>query len=241
MKTSPRASSDAGSARRGRHARDRPEVGGDVLAGRPVAAGRALDEPAALVAERDREAVDLELGDVASGPPPAPAPAGRPRPRRTRASKARSSSWLNAFESDSIGRRWRTSSKVPASCAADALRRRVRRDERRKCRLEGDEPAEELVVVGVGEDRRVRLVVGPVCRLDPLARAPRGARPRPRSSSAAASSIRAGSTGRPSSPRAVASIPSSPRPSSIDRIRIDCRHPRSAASAGVPPDGTGDL
>ena len=45
--------------------RDRPQVRGHVLAGRPVAAGRALDEPAALVAQADGEAVDLELGDVA--------------------------------------------------------------------------------------------------------------------------------------------------------------------------------
>ena len=40
-----------------------------------------------------------------------------PRPLRTRASKARSSSWLKAFESDSIGRAWRTSGKRPAAGA----------------------------------------------------------------------------------------------------------------------------
>ena len=50
---------------RSRDRLDRPEVRGDVLAGRAVAAGRALDEAAALVAQRDREAVDLELRDVA--------------------------------------------------------------------------------------------------------------------------------------------------------------------------------
>ena len=49
----------------GRDDRDRLQVRGHVLAGRAVAAGRALDEAAALEAEADREAVDLELGAVA--------------------------------------------------------------------------------------------------------------------------------------------------------------------------------
>ena len=49
----------------GRDDRDRPQVRGHVLAGRAVAAGRALDEPTAVVAKADREAIDLELGDVA--------------------------------------------------------------------------------------------------------------------------------------------------------------------------------
>ena len=41
---------------------DRPDVGGDVLAFRAVAAGRSLHEPAVLVADRDRQSVDLRLG-----------------------------------------------------------------------------------------------------------------------------------------------------------------------------------
>ncbi|MDP9481800.1 MAG: hypothetical protein M3P84_01090 [Chloroflexota bacterium] len=49
----------------GRDDRDRPQVGRDVLAGRAVAPGRTLDEAALLVVEADREAVDLELCDVA--------------------------------------------------------------------------------------------------------------------------------------------------------------------------------
>ena len=44
---------------------DRPQVGRHVLAGRAVTARRALDEPAALVAQRDGQSIDLELGDVA--------------------------------------------------------------------------------------------------------------------------------------------------------------------------------
>ena len=43
---------------------DRAQVGRHVLAGAAVAAGRADGEPAALVLEGDREAVDLELRDV---------------------------------------------------------------------------------------------------------------------------------------------------------------------------------
>ena len=74
-----------------RHGRDRAQVRGHVLAGRAVAARRALDEPAALVAQRDREAVDLELGDVAQVRRPAPGPAAGParggRGHRTRAAR----------------------------------------------------------------------------------------------------------------------------------------------------------
>ena len=43
---------------------DRPQVRGDVLAGRAVAAGRTLHEAAALVAQGDRQAIDLEFCDV---------------------------------------------------------------------------------------------------------------------------------------------------------------------------------
>ena len=42
---------------------ERPQVGGDVLADRPVAPGGALDEATLLVAQRGRQAVDLRLGD----------------------------------------------------------------------------------------------------------------------------------------------------------------------------------
>ena len=43
---------------------DRPEVGGHVLAGRAVAAGRAAHEPATLIAQGDGQAIDLELSHV---------------------------------------------------------------------------------------------------------------------------------------------------------------------------------
>ncbi len=44
---------------------DRPEVGGDVLPRRAVAPRRALDEASTVKAQGDRQAVDLELGDIA--------------------------------------------------------------------------------------------------------------------------------------------------------------------------------
>ena len=129
---------------------DRAQVGGHVLAGRAVAARGAEREPAALVAQRDGEAVDLELRDVGQARARAPARRGSPRPLRTRASKARSSSWLNAFESESIGRWWRTSGKrPPARRAAHPLGRRVRGDEGRERRLERDQLPEQGVVLGV--------------------------------------------------------------------------------------------
>ena len=69
--TSPRISSRGGIARplpgraqAERHAADGPQVRGDVLAGRAVAARRARDERAVLVDQLDRDAVELGLGDV---------------------------------------------------------------------------------------------------------------------------------------------------------------------------------
>ena len=68
-----------------RNVADRPEVRRDVVAPLAVAAGRALDEPAVLVAERDGHAVDLQLDDVRTGSPGF-------NPLRTRASHSRTSS-----------------------------------------------------------------------------------------------------------------------------------------------------
>src|SRR5690606_34501222 len=45
----------------------RAGVRGDVLAGGAVAAGRGLDKPAVLVAEREGKAVDLGLGREGEG------------------------------------------------------------------------------------------------------------------------------------------------------------------------------
>jgi hypothetical protein len=51
-------------AQRQRHAADGAHVGGDVLAAATVATGRRLDEPARLVSQADRKAVQLWFGGV---------------------------------------------------------------------------------------------------------------------------------------------------------------------------------
>jgi hypothetical protein len=67
----------------------------------------------------------------------------------------------------SIGRSWRTSAKrPPEGLPPDPLRRRVRGDEDRECRLDGDQLAEERVVLGVRELGVVLLVVEPVGATD---------------------------------------------------------------------------
>ena len=55
-----------------------------------------------------------------------------------------------------------------AGRAADALGRRVGRHELREGRLQGDEPTEQLVVLGVADLGRVLLVVEPVRPVDLL-------------------------------------------------------------------------
>ena len=68
MYTSPRTSMTAGRAARRivepiGDVGDGGNVGGDVLAGPPVAAGGRLHEPAVAVDERDGQPVDLQLAD----------------------------------------------------------------------------------------------------------------------------------------------------------------------------------
>ena len=61
-------SRDAPRRRALRDARDLPHVLGDVLAHPAVAAGRGAREPTALVPQRQREAVDLQLAQVVHAP-----------------------------------------------------------------------------------------------------------------------------------------------------------------------------
>ncbi len=160
----------AGVERRGllqaiRNRFDRPKVGCHVLAGRPVTAGRALDKPAALVAEGDREAVDLELRDVAEvrrvlrrrrQPEPAP-DAGVERPQLVVTERV-------------AERQHRAAVADLVECRADrpahALGRRIRRDQLRMGGLQGDELPEQRVVLGVRKLRVVLLVIEPVGALD---------------------------------------------------------------------------
>ncbi len=148
-----------------RNGLDRAQVGGHVLAGRPVAARRALDEPAPLVAKGDGEAVDLQLGDVAQV---------RGRLRRRRQAEAAPDARVERPQLVMAERVAERQHRPPvadlverrADRAADALGRRVRGDQLRVGGLERDELAEELVVLGVAELRGVLLVVEPVRPLD---------------------------------------------------------------------------
>ena len=148
-----------------RNGLDRAQVGRHVLAGRPVAARRALDEAAALVAEGDREAVDLQLRDVAEV---------RGRLRRRRQAEAAPDARVERPQlvvAERVAERQHRPAVADlvergADRAADALGRRVGRDQLRMGGLERDELAEELVVLGVAELRGVLLVVEPVRPLD---------------------------------------------------------------------------
>ena len=88
---------------------------------------------------------------------------GKLRKRRTRARKSATSSSAKALPSDSIGTAWRTLRKRPAGFAP-TLRRRASpaRDQLRKARLDRGVALPERVVFGVGDGRRVLLVVAPV-------------------------------------------------------------------------------
>ena len=210
-----------GSGQRRRDRLDRPQVGGHVLAGRAVAACRALDEPAALVAQRDREAVDLELGDVLQvrgrfrgrRQPEALADASIERAELVVAEGVRQAEHRAAM-ADFAER--------PGRRAADALGRRLGRRERRMGGLERDEPPEQLVVLGVGEFR-ARPGRGTARSPGHLGRqASRGSAAASSGDSAAASSTRAGSTGgsatviRARVPNASAARDATPRPPGSD-------------------------
>ena len=129
---------------------DRPQVGGHILASGAVAACRALHEAAALVAERDGEAVDLELGDVAEleGRPGGGRQA-QPTPHPTV-----EGAQLILVE-DIAQREHRPPVDDLAEGAywsrADALSRRVGHRQRRECGFDGHQLAHQPVVLSVGE------------------------------------------------------------------------------------------
>ena len=136
---------------------DRLHVGGDVLADPAVAPGRAPDELAALVEERHGDAVDLQLahvGDVARD-----VALHALAPRR------------QLVEREGVVERHHRhlvldGGELRARGAADLLRRRVRRPQLGVLLLDGPQLDDEGVVLGVGDLRRVELVVLPVVVLD---------------------------------------------------------------------------
>ncbi len=149
----------------GRDRGDRPEVGRDVLAGRPVAPRRALDEPATLVAQGDRQAVDLELRHVAQ------VGSGLRRGRQAQAAPDPGVKRPQLVVAEGVAERQHRPAMADlveghADRAPHPLGRGIRRDQVGMGGLEGDQLAEQRVVLGVGELRRVFLVVEPVGPID---------------------------------------------------------------------------
>ena len=124
----------------------RADIGGDVLALAPSPRVAAADQPAVLVAQRQRQAVDLRLGGEDE-----PASSARPRKRRTRATNSTTSSSAKALSSDSIGTRWRPWRTAPAGAAPtrrDGLSARISSGKRASI---ASLRAAQRVVVGVGD------------------------------------------------------------------------------------------
>ena len=141
---------------------DRAQVRGHVLPALAVAARRAADELTVLVHERDRGAVDLRLGDVRDGLIGVEPLAHVVRPLLERLVGRHLLERPHRGEvvdfAELVRRR-----------GADALRRRVGRDEVRMLLLERLQLVEEPVVVGVRDLRIVEDVVAVQVVLDLLA------------------------------------------------------------------------
>ena len=108
-----------------------------------------------LVAERDRQAVDLRLGREARSR----RPCRSSRKRRTRSTNSVTSSSSKALSSDSIGTRCRTLPKRLAGLRADAPRRAVGAHELGKARLDRRVAAAQRIVLGIGDLGRILLIV----------------------------------------------------------------------------------
>ena len=122
---------------------DRPEVRRDVLAYSPVAPRRASDEAAALVEERDSEAVDLRLAHVRKGG----ARKGAADPRLEFAQLFGRGRVVEGEHGVVVLDRLEDVGRRPGH----ALRGAVRGDEIGEARLELAELAHQRVVFGVGD------------------------------------------------------------------------------------------
>ena len=138
---------------------DRAHVGGDVLAGPAVAAGRGPDQAAVLVEQVDRQPVDLELAEHRGVLDPVagqPGPPGRQLLVGERVVQAHHR--LEVVHRGELG----------GDGSADLLGRRVGRAQLGELLLELLEAAHPLVEVGVVQRRVVEHVVAPAGVLDLL-------------------------------------------------------------------------
>ena len=132
-------------------------VGGHVLAGLAVAAGGGHDEPAALVAQRQRQPVDLRLGGEGE--------------RLVGAEVQEAADALGELGDVALGEgvlEAQHADRVPdlgealGRCGADPRARAVGAAELGKARLDGGVAPLQRVIVGVADLRGVGLVVGDV-------------------------------------------------------------------------------
>ncbi len=139
-----------------RDALDRADVVGDVLTGAAVAAGGRPHQPAALVEQVDRQAVDLELAQVVEVG--TAGVAGDPeRPRRQLVGAEDVVEAEHALEVLDRG-------EVGGERRPDLLGRAVGGAQPRVGVLELVQPAEQGVVLAVADRRRVAHVVGELVR-----------------------------------------------------------------------------
>ena len=142
----------------------RAQVGGDVLAGVAVAAGGADGEPAALVAQRDRQAVDLRLRHHLQR-------CARIAPKFPEKTPHALDELDQIRLGEGVGERQHRPrvlhlGEAGGGRSADLARGRVVADERGKARLDRRIAQAQRVVLGIADDRRVLLMVGAVVRGD---------------------------------------------------------------------------
>jgi len=136
---------------------DGADIGGDVLAFEAVAAGRAIDQHTALVAQRTGQPVDLRLGregerlivGKAQEPPDALGEVHHFLVLEHVAQREHRHRVTNLGELDGGG-------------GADPAARRVRPDQVRKARLDRHIAPPQRIIFGVRHRRRVFLVIAPI-------------------------------------------------------------------------------
>ena len=144
-----------------RHVLEGADIGGDVFALRTIAAGRGGNKLTALVAQRHRQSVDLRLGGKID--------------LVVVTELEKTTDAAGEFEHVLLGERvverqhrQRVADLLEASRrrGTDFLRRRFRGDEFRKAGFDGIEALAQRVIFGIGNPRRVFLIIELVVVLD---------------------------------------------------------------------------